>query len=360
MRILQICSARDIGGGEKHLADLANQLSRRGHDVFAALAPASPVRAELTEILPDKIIELPMRNALNLSTAVKLARLVRDHEIDIVHAHLARDYPMAALAKGRSRAKLVLTRHVLFPLSRIHKLTLRRTSRVIAVSEAVADSLGAQKIFAPGKIVLIHNGIDFSRFEQLRMPEVQKRKFRIGTIGHLAPIKGTEDFVRAAAEVCGHRADVEFVIAGEDKSNGGENRAHLEKLITELSANEQIKLLGWVEDVPGLLSTFDLFISPSRAEPFGLSIVEAMAAGTPVIATASEGACEIIQDGETGRLVPIGDSHALAEAIQQLLGDSDERQRLAQDARVNAHARFSLNRMVDQTEAVYEEVSGSD
>ena len=143
MRILQICSAREIGGGERHLADLANNLASRGHEIFAAIAPGSPVRAELSSLAADNIIELPMRNALSVSSGLRLSRFVRERRIEIIHAHVARDYPLAALAAGRSGARLVLTRHVLFPLSRIHRLTLRRTSRVIAVSGAVADGLRA-------------------------------------------------------------------------------------------------------------------------------------------------------------------------------------------------------------------------
>src|SRR5207247_6126995 len=118
----------------------------------------SPLVTELS-IPRHNILELPMRNSLNVSTAVRLARFVRKNQIEIVHAHVARDYPLAALATGRTKARLVLTRHVLFPLSRIHKLTLRRTSRVIAVSEDVAESLKSQRIFSAKKIVTIHNGI---------------------------------------------------------------------------------------------------------------------------------------------------------------------------------------------------------
>ena len=151
MRILQICSAREIGGGERHLADLANNLATRGHEIFAAIAPGSPLRSELSSLAAENIIELPMRNALSVRSGLRLARLVRERRIEIVHAHVARDYPLAALAAGRSGARLVLTRHVLFPLSKIHRLTLRRTSRVIAVSEAVADGLRAQNIFPAGQ-----------------------------------------------------------------------------------------------------------------------------------------------------------------------------------------------------------------
>jgi glycosyltransferase involved in cell wall biosynthesis len=129
MKILQICSARELGGGERHLADLANGLARRAHDVYAALIPASPLLAELSSVPPQNIVELPMRNSLNVASALKLARFVRQNEIEIVHAHVARDYPLAALAARRAGARLVLTRHVLFPLNRIHRLTLRRTRR---------------------------------------------------------------------------------------------------------------------------------------------------------------------------------------------------------------------------------------
>src|SRR5207248_416197 len=279
MRILQICSAREIGGGERHLADLANALARRGHDVFAALSPASSVRAELRSLPTKNIIELPMRNSLNLASAVKLSRFVRDHQIEIVHAHVARDYPLAALATGRSKAQLVLTRQVLFPLNRIHKLTLRRTSRVIAVSQAVAESLRSQRIFADERIVTIHNGLDVQKFASVKADGLPNQKLRVGMVGHLAPIKGQEDFVRAAAIVQAVRDDVEFIIAGEDKSHSHENRIALEKLIGDLKMDHTVKLMGWVDDVADLLRTLDLFVSPARSEPFGLSIVEAMAAG---------------------------------------------------------------------------------
>ena len=358
MKILQICSARQLGGGEKHLADLANGLARRGHEVYAALIPSSPLRSELSAVSKQNIVELRMRNSLTIAGAMKVARFVREHEIDIVHAHVARDYPLAALAARRARARLVLTRHVLFPLSRIHKLTLRRTTRVIAVSQAVADSLQAQGIFDPGKIVLIHNGIDVDRFvrgrEELanREPDAD-RKLRVGMIGHLAPIKGPEDFVRAAALVCGRRDDVEFIIAGEDKSRAGEHRHQLEALIDELHLNQKLRLIGWVEDVAKFLPTLDLFVSSSRSEPFGLAIVEAMAGDVPVVSTMSEGAREIIDDHQTGRLVPIADATALAASIDELLSDRKERTRLSENAQRAVRERFSLEKMVAATEQVY-------
>jgi glycosyltransferase involved in cell wall biosynthesis len=359
MRILHICSAREIGGGERYLADLANGLARRSHDVFAAIAPESPVGAELTALPNENIIELPLRNVSGVRSALNLSRFIRTRGIEIVHAHLARDYPLAALAAGRSDTRLVLTRHVLFALSRIHRLTLRRTARVIAVSEAVANSLRSQNIFPADKIVTIHNGIDLNRFAQGREEIVQRDRndrLRVGMIGHIAPIKGQEDFIRAAAVVCQSRDDVDFVIAGEDKSRDGANRANIEKVIRELGLKQKVTLVGWIADVSKLLPTFDLFVSPARSEPFGLSIVEAMAAGIPVVATRSEGADEILNDNDTGRLVPIGSVESLASVIVELLADRAQSERLAQRAQTVARERFSLGRMVDETEEIYRAV----
>jgi glycosyltransferase involved in cell wall biosynthesis len=360
MKILQICSARELGGGEKHLADLANSLARRGHDVYAAVTPLSPLLEELSLVPKQNLVEMPMRNSLNVASALKLARFVRQNEIEIVHAHVARDYPLAAMAARRGGARLVLTRHVLFPLNRIHRLTLRGISRVIAVSQAVAEGLRAQGIFDQDKIVCIPNGIDIERFEKGREANRQPgtdRKLRVGMIGHLAPIKGQADFIRAAAVVVSRRDDVEFIIAGEDKSRSGDNRRELENLIDELNLKEQVSLIGWIDDVAKLLPTLDLFVSSSRSEPFGLSIVEAMAAGVPVIATMSEGAREIIKDNHTGRLVPIGDLETLASVISELLSDAKARARLSQNARRDVRERFSLERMVAATERVYQEVA---
>src|SRR5258708_1693528 len=360
MRIVQICSARDLGGGEKHLADLANALASRGHDVSGLVVPRSPLCVELSALPKQNIVELPMRNSMNLISVYKLGRCLRGRRIEIIHAHMARDYPLAALAASRADGtQLVLTRHVLFQLHKSHRLTLRNVARVIAVSRAVFDSLRAQRVFDRSKITVVYNGIDVDRFAGAREVRTDKdpdARFRVGMIGHIAPIKGHKEFLRAAAIVCQRRDDVDFVIVGEDKSYRGENRRRIEKLIAELKIGPRVKLLGWTNEVEKVLGTFDLFVSPARAEPFGLAIVEAMAAGVPVLATMSEGACEIIEPDQTGRLVPLRDVDALAGAIDELLSDPQECERLSANAQHAACERFSLARMVDETEDVYRQV----
>lgn len=361
MKIIQICSAHTIGGGEKHLVDLANGLHARGHEVYAAIRPDSGLRAELQALPQPNRLMLRAQGPLNILNAFNLAHFIREHKVDVIHAHIAHDYLLAALtAKLAGRGKVVITRHVLFQLNNLHTRMLKRVDRVIAVSQAVADSLHA---FAPARIAVIHNGIDLSRFTRVSAARDWLQSslksdigisLIVGMVGHLAPIKGQEEFIRAAAIVGSQRSDVAFVIAGEDKSRTRENRRHLERLIKDLRLDGRVHLLGWVDDVPRLLSALDLLISPSRSEPFGLSIVEGMACGVPVIATSSEGAREILADDVTGKLLASGNPDELADAIGSLLADEEKRRRFVAQALQVVRDRFALESMVSKTELVYE------
>ena len=354
MRILQVCSVTTFGGGERHLADLSHALTDLGHEVYAAAVPGSPLWAELSFLTSERMLALGQLNYVkNLTNLVKFARA---HDIEIVHAHAARDYHLAALAvRLASRSRLVLTRHVLFPLRGINKHLLSNAGRVIAVSQAVAESLRENGVVESSKITVVHNGIDIDRFA----PSVDSKNDRaivVGTVGHLAPIKGHDVFVRAAALVSARRQDVQFVIIGEDKSPQMNHRKFLESLVAELGVDQNVSLPGWQDNMPGVLSSLTLFVSAARSEPFGLSIVEAMAAGLPVVATASEGASEIIEDGHSGKLVPVDDPESLAQAIIDLLDDSTERSRLGRNAQLAAQQHFSVARMARDTEQVYQAV----
>ncbi len=366
LRILHISSAQTFGGGERYLVDLVNALAARGHDLFVAVRRRSPLNDQL-ELAPENVIELPLRNALDAKSAGKLAKLVRDRQIEIVHAHMARDYPLAAYAVRRNAgAKLIVTRHVLFPLNRLHKITLARVSKVIAVSHAVARDLGAQALVPGEKIAVIHNGVDvdriesvrsrFQRAEFLRRWELPEDRLLVGSVGTLTPLKGYEDFLRAAARVREVAPKAFFVISGVDSSPGQTHQSALERLIGELDLGDHVRLISWMDDITELFCALNIFVSASHSESFGLAIVEAMAAGAAIVATQTEGAGEIIQDGETGLLVPIGETEQMAQAITSLINDHERRQQMTDAARMAVKEKFSLARMVDETEALYGEV----
>jgi L-malate glycosyltransferase len=354
MRILQVCSVTTYGGGEQHVADLSHALADLGHEVYAALAPNSPLSAQMSFLIDGRIVSLSRFNYLKNLTS--LAGFIRTSAIEIVHAHAARDYHLAALAvKLAARGRLVLTRHALFPLRGINRPLLRGVDRMIAVSQAVAESLRSNSIIESSKVTVIHNGIDIDRFDTARIND-DDVPVLVGTVGHLAPIKGLDVFVRAAALISGRRPGVRFVVIGEDKSPDMHYRRYLQSLVADLGLTEIVTMPGWVDDIPTVLRSLNLFVSAARSEPFGLAIVEAMAAGLPVVASASEGALEIIEDGVSGKLVPIGDPELLAEAISYLLEDPLERSRLARNALLAARQRYSLARMARDTEQVYREL----
>lgn len=355
MKILQVCSLTTFGGGERHLVDLSHGLVDLGHEIYAASVRGSPLWAELSFLKSANTLELSRLNYVK--NLIGLARFVRSHGIEIVHAHAARDYHLAALAvRLAPRGRLVLTRHALFPLRGINRPLLKDARRVIAVSQAVAKSLRRNGVIETSKITVVHNGIDSNRFANSVIgTSSADSPVLVGTVGHLAPIKGQDVLVRAAALICAPRPGVRFVLIGEDKSPHLENRKFLESLVAELGLSGSVVLTGWRDDISSVLSSLTLYVSAARSEPFGLSIVEAMAVGLPVVAAASEGALEIIEDGISGKLVPVGDPESLAEAINDLLDDPTERSRLGRNASLAAQ-RYSVTRMASDTERVYREV----
>jgi glycosyltransferase involved in cell wall biosynthesis len=368
LKILQLSSASTLGGGERHFADLSNALAARGHEVYAALRPEAPLRERLA--LPDaRVITLPLRNALDVASASRLAAFARDNQIQIVHAHVARDYPLAAhavrLVKG---TRLVLTRHVPFALNSLHRIAVANVSRVIAVSAGVARKLREQGIFSPDKISVVPNGVDFDHYdralegfdrEQYRRTLSASARLLVGTVGELSETKGQEDLLRAAASVVrstGSARRVEFLIVGEDNSEDQRTRRRLERIVEEENLRGRVHFRGFAPDLPRLLAALDVYVSASRAEAFGLATVEAMICGAPVVATATDGSREIVEDDRTGRLVPVGNVEALAAALVELLEDERERERLGTNALHSVTERFSLKRMVEETERIYRSV----
>lgn len=367
MKILQISSASSFGGGERYVVDLTNALVARGHDVYVAVRRGSPLPRHL-QLSSEKILTLPLRNALDVQSARELEKFVGRKKIKVVHAHMARDYSLASYAARRNRGtKFIATRHVLFKLNRLHRHTLSRATCVIAVSQAVARELRTSQVVSDDQIAVIHNGIDVERIQKagagldrgvflrtLGIPGgMPVDGFLVGSVGELRTLKRHDDFIRAAALILKEFPETQFVLAGVDTSQSGEVRNQLDNLVAELGLTGRFHFLGWLDDADKLLCAMDVFVSASETESFGLAIVEAMAAGTAVVATATEGAKEVIEDQKTGLLVPIGDVKRIAESVVNLLLVPEKRQRLATQSVQSAAKKFSLNRMVDDIEKIY-------
>lgn len=363
MRILQISSAKTFGGGERHFVDLSRGLHERGHEVFVALRPTNDWQERLDFLPPENILHVSLRNALGVLSAQKIGEFVRRNNIQIVHAHAARDYIPASIACRMAKSsKFIITRHVLFPMKSFHRFALTNLSKAVAVSESVAVNL--QKIFPKEKITLIANGIDalsIENREQMRrdfrfLHNIPFDDFLIGTVGELKLLKGQRDFILAANILSQKFPDAKFIIVGKDNSFKKEFRRELKRLVKIFRLEEKFLWLDWVEDTVPLFAALDVFVSASHSESFGLAILDAMANGTAIVSTATDGAKELLLEGDSGKLVSVKDSVQLAEAVGELLSSEQTRDSLGKKAQKTAREKFSLKKMINETEKLYSEI----
>lgn len=363
MRILYVSSAKTFGGGERHLVDLSREMTARGHEVFFALRPTNQWQDRLDFIGPENFLHVSIRNSFGMFSANRIGRFMEAKGIDILHAHVARDYLAASIAcRTSARTKFVLTRHVVFPMKPFYRFALRNLDKAIAVSTSVKVQL--ERIFPPDKVVLIPNGIEaamqtaaeqhasgegFRRFHSIPVEDPL-----VVTIGELIVLKGQRDFVLAANEILKQHPRCWFVIAGKDNSIDHKFRRELKRLVKVLGHEDRFLWLDWLDDISPLLNAADIFVSPSHSESFGLAILDAMAAGTPVIATATDGAKELLKG--TNALAPIKDPLELAKKVCEFLDNAERRKFLGSELQVIALENYGLEAMVDATEAVYRKI----
>jgi glycosyltransferase involved in cell wall biosynthesis len=360
MKILQINSAKAFGGGEKHLVDLCKGLQNQGNEIFLAVRPNNQWEEKLDFVPKENLTHISLRNSADIFSAKKIAEFVRENKIAVIHAHVARDYPLAALASRLSKTPLVLSRHLTYKLNTLHRLTFKQANKIIAVSNGVAESL---KDFADKeKLIVVYNGVDISEFQNIeKNPELIEKfglssNLVIATIGELREHKGQEDFIRAAGIVAEKYKDVKFLIIGKDNSNSQEYRMFLEDLVERLNLQNKIIFAGWQNKMTEIYALTDIFVSSARSEPFGLVIAEAMATGKAIVATKTFGAAELLQDNENGKLVSIKNIEGIAEAIIKFLDDESLRLKFGKSAQIRAKEFFSLEKMVLETEKVYHSI----
>ena len=363
MRILHISSARIFGGGERHVADLCRGLAGRGHDVFVALRPTNEWQHRLSFLPPKNIVHVSIRNSFGVISSLRIAEFIKQNEIEIVHAHVARDYiPASVACLAAKPAKFVLTRHVMFPLKPFNRFALKNLSKAIGVSAPVGDGLKA--VFPRDKIAVIHNGLDVNALSPEERAELRRdfREFHaipqdvplVGTLGELRELKGQRDFVLAAHEISKEFPDTHFVVVGKDNSADRGFRRDLRRMAGVLGMEDRFLWLDWIDDTDSFFSAIDIFASPSHSESFGLAMLEAMAHGKPVAATKTDGAKELF--GESADLVKINDPVALARRIGEFLADETACANCGEHNHRTAGEKFSLDRMIDETEALYRKI----
>lgn len=359
MRILQVNSAKTFGGGERHFVDLCQGLVEKGHEVFALINPQSNWGDRL-HFLNDRIFKISIKNSLDFPASLKIASLCKAEKIEIIHAHIAKDFfPVSLACRMLQDTKFFLTRHVLFPMRSIYRVALSNLTKAIAVSEAVAMELSST--LPQEKIVIVPNGIRvenwlglsrYSREDFLKLHGISREAQIISTLGELKELKGQREFVLAAQIVLNELPRAFFIVVGQDNTPTKSFRRELKRLVNILGIEKNFLFLDWVEDTAELFACTDVFVSPSRSESFGLAILEAMASGVAIVATRTHGAMSLLEDGVSGKLVPIREALELASAIKSLLADEELRKTLGKNAQEKAK-QFSIDRMIDQIEELY-------
>jgi glycosyltransferase involved in cell wall biosynthesis len=363
MKILQVCSATQMGGGEIHVTDLVRALADRGHAMYLAVRPESPLRDPLSGVIASWH-EIPLRNSLDVQSAKTMAELIVEHRIDLVHAHVGRDYLVSALAcKQAAGARLVLTRHHYLPMKRnaIYRWMLARVAAVIAVSDSVRDSVIERLALPPDRVHTIPNWVDPERFRPIER-EAARAMFRlrgnlvVACIGQITPAKGQEEFIRAASRIANMRSDTEFLVVGEELDSDHQFTSELKRLVETLGIADRVRFMGHVRHMPELLAAVDVVVVPSWNEGFSMVTIEAMAARRPVIASNVGAIAQIINDNTSGLLFTARDVRALTEKLIWVLSDSPLRERLSAQGQRDVYTRFGRDQIIDRIERLYVDV----
>jgi glycosyltransferase involved in cell wall biosynthesis len=362
---LHVDTARTWRGGQNQVLLTVNGLRAIGHRATLVAHPGGELRRRVEEGL--ELIPLAPRTEMDLSAAWRFSRLIKRLMPDIVHAHDPHGVAMASLAlsiggatHGREPA-LVASRRVDFHLkgNSFSRWKHRQVDCFIAASEAIRQMLLVDGVPA-GRTVTVHEGIDVEHAIAASPVNVHEAFWLphgapiVGNVAALVPHKGHRYLIDAAQAVVREMPDARFVILGE-----GELREHLERQVREHHLEKHVLLSGFRTDVLGCIKGFDLFVMSSVTEGLGTSLLDAMACSRAVVATRTGGIPEIVEDGLNGWLVPPRDAHALAAAIVRALKDEDQRRRFGGAGLARVRERFTVERMVAGTAAVYANVAGT-
>lgn len=360
MRLLCVEHKTVWGGGQVALTSLLREWQRTRVPIEATIVcpPGAALESRAraagiqTVVFPLGQIEKNQDVGWNLAQrilpTVRLLATLRRSRTQIVLANGAFSFLASVFAAKLARVPIVWWEHnTTLPNNALVRRMMRWATRIVVVSDAIRQQFLALAPEAENKISVIYNGVDAERFKPNRVGTsayrnllgVQQKTLLVGTVSRLAPEKGVEFFVAAANQLAREFPGVGFLIAGD-----GPERAALQAQAMQAApgANSPIQFLGMREDIPELLNALDVFVMPSRAEAFGIAVVEAMACALPVVASQVGGLQEIVVEDETGLLVLPGDAPALGSAIAALLRDENKRAAFGERGRARVLKHFTL------------------
>jgi glycosyltransferase involved in cell wall biosynthesis len=381
IRVLRVIARLNVGGPALHVTYLARGLADRGYETTLVAGDVGRGEASMSFVaeqagvdvvsLPGLSRELsPVRDAL---AALRLARLIRKVRPDVVHTHTAK-----AGAVGRAATLIACTRrpvvvhtfhgHVLrgyfgtggtLVFRAIETILARASDRLVAVSPEVRDELVGLHVAPAEKFTVMRLGIeleprvhfDGDPVEVRRRHGIRPEKFVVGWFGRMTAVKRTDDLLTMLAGVRERGIDALLLLVGD-----GDDRERLEQRAHDLGLARSCLFLGYQEDVAPWYAICDAVVLTSASEGTPVTIIEALAAGRPVVATRVGGVPDVVDEGETGFLVRPGDTHALAERLEILQRNPERRRTMGELGRERVLQRYAVERLVNDVDGLYREL----
>jgi glycosyltransferase involved in cell wall biosynthesis len=380
IKVLRVIARLNVGGPALHVAYLTAGLADRGYEttlVAGTLARGEESMASVSEARGVRIETLPALHreigVLRDAQAIRrLARLIKQERPTILHTHTAKAGAVgriAALLAGSARPPIIVHTfhgHVLRgyfnPLTTLGFRTLERwlarvTTALVAVSPEVRDDLVKLRVAPASKFTVVRLGIELDertdaaaevRAETRRQLGIAEDAFVVGWVGRMTAVKRTDDVVRALRGLVDRGVDAYLCLVGD-----GPDRDHLESYAHELGVVKRCLFVGYQEDVARFYSAIDALLLPSVNEGTPVSVIEALAAQRPAVATRVGGTPDVIRDGVDGFLVEVGDADALSERLAELAADPARRAQMGADGRERVLGRYAVERLVDDVDRLY-------
>lgn len=386
VRVLRLITRLNIGGPSIHAVALTDRLTARGFETRLIHGRLGVGEGDMRYLVPPGVDARELaslgRSVAPLQDARALAAvrgLIRDFQPHIVHTHMAKaglvGRAAAALhnrTAGTRRIKIVHTYHghvlegyfnaaTTRVFLGVERALARVTDRLVAISPRIRDELaGDLRIGRPDQYRVVPLGFDLGelaaiddhrRADARRALALPANAHVVVTVGRLTAIKQHTLFLEAARLIADRDPAAVFLIAGD-----GELRPELEATVRGSAIADRVRFLGWRRDLATIYGASDVFLLTSRNEGTPVALIEAMAAGTPGVSTDVGGVRDVIDSDQVGRLAPFGDASALAAAVVALLADREGRRRMGERGRQSVVARYQIDRLVGDVEALYREL----
>ncbi len=367
MRILFLSTSMGMGGADKQLLSAAEALRSRGHEVrIVSLVSLGPMGLESRRMgIPTESLEMP-RGVPDPRGMLRLIRLVRGWKPDVLHSHMIHANLMArALRLLVPVPVMVATIHSLYeggPLwMAAYRLSNRLVDGITIVSQAAADRFVNDGIVPRELLRVVPNGVDLDRFQNLspnarassRVALGLEDKFAWLAVGRFEIAKDYPTMLQAFARVVEQQPRAVLLLVGRGSLQGA-----AESLVRQLGLETSVRFLGVRQDIPELMSAADGYLMSSAWEGMPMVLLEAAAAGLPIVTTRVGGNHELVQEGKTGFLTPARDPDALAGAALRLMSLSEaDRRDMGRRGREHVRAHYGLDRVAEQWESLYREVA---